>query len=59
MPPSDQCTDEIEASASGAAPGRSIAAMSAAVQSPSGRAHGLDREAAAGARVIHSSTAEE
>ena len=27
MPPSDQCTDEIEAIATGADPGRSIAAQ--------------------------------
>ena len=34
-PPSDQCTEEIDTSASGAAPGRSIASSTAEVQSPS------------------------
>ena len=34
-PPSDQCTEEIDTSASGAAPGRSIASSTADVQSPS------------------------
>jgi hypothetical protein len=33
MPPSRQCTDEIETTASGAAPGRSTAASTAPVQS--------------------------
>src|SRR5476651_1534356 len=34
-PPSDQCTDETDASASGRAPLRSIASSTAEVQSPS------------------------
>ena len=60
IPPSDQCTDETEASAIGGAPGRSIAASTAAVQSPSsGRATTSTVNRPAGARVVHSSTAEE
>ena len=35
IPPSDQCTDEMDASPTGGAPGRAIAASTAAVQSPS------------------------
>ena len=58
-PPSDQCTEEIETSASGAAPGRSMAAMTAEVQSPSaGCFTGSTVKPPASARLIHSSTGE-
>jgi hypothetical protein len=59
-PPSDQCTDEIEASARRAAPGRSIAAITAEVQSPSGgwRTVSMVKPAEA-ARVCHSRIGEE
>src|SRR5262245_59378154 len=59
-PPSAQCTDEMEARATGAAPGFSIAARTAAVQSPScgrGTASMVNRPAQA--RVAHSNTADE
>src|SRR5262245_54319151 len=59
-PPSDQCTDEIEARPTGDAPGRSIAASTAVVQSPAagrGTTSTVNRPAAA--RVVHSSTADE
>jgi len=59
-PPSDQCTEEMEASATGAAPRRSIAAMTAAVQSPwAGRSTTSTAKPPSPARVIHSSTGEE
>jgi hypothetical protein len=52
--------DEIDASAMGGAPDRSIAASTAAVQSPSsGCGTTSTVNPCAGARVIHSSTAEE
>jgi hypothetical protein len=60
VPPSAQCTEEIEASATAGAPGASIAARTAAVQSPSsgrGTAATLNRPACA--RVVHYSTADE
>ena len=60
MPPSDQCTEEMEASATGAAPRRSMAATTAAVQSPSpGRCTTSTVKPPSPARVIHSSTGEE
>src|SRR5262249_56781711 len=59
-PPSDQCTDEIEARPTGDAPGRSIAASTAAVQSPAaGRGTTSTVNTPDGARVVHSSTADE
>ena len=59
-PPSDQCTEEIEASATGAAPVRSIAVSTAAVQSPlPGRRTVSTVKPPASARAIHSSTGEE
>ena len=59
MPPSDQCTDEIDASAIGGAPGRAIAVSTASVQSPcSGRPTVSTVKPPASARVIHSSTGE-
>src|SRR5262249_1885793 len=58
--PSDQCTDETEARPTGDAPGRSIAASTAAVQSPAaGRGTTSTVNRPDGARVIHSSTADE
>ena len=60
MPPSDQCTEDMEASATGAAPGRTMAATTAAVQSPSaGRSTTSTVKPPSAARVIHSSTGEE
>jgi hypothetical protein len=59
LPPSDQCTEEIEATAIGGAPGRAIAVSSAPVQSPfSGRTVSTAKPASP-ARAIHSSTGEE
>ncbi len=59
-PPSDQCTDENEATAIGAAPVRWIASSNAVVQSPSaGRRTVSTVKPPASARVIHSSTGEE
>jgi hypothetical protein len=59
-PPSRQCTEDIEAIAIGAAPGRPIAANSAAVQSPSaGRRTGSTAKPPSAARVIQSSIADE
>ena len=60
MPPSDQCTEEMEASAIGAAPGRAMASASASVQSPlPGRGTVSTVKPCASARAIHSSTGEE
>ena len=58
-PPSDQCTDEIEASATGAAPGRAMAVSTASVQSPlPGRLIASTVKPPVGAREVHSSTGE-
>jgi len=58
-PPSDQCTEEIEASAIGSPCGRSIASSTAEVQSPSaGCATVSTMKSCARARDIHSSTGE-
>jgi hypothetical protein len=58
-PPSDQWIDEIDASATGGAAGRSIAASTAEVQSPSaGCATVSTVNPCAPAREIHSSTGE-
>ena len=58
-PPSDQCTEEIETSASGAAPVRSIASSTAEVQSPSAGCFTVSTvKPPASARLIHSSTGE-
>ena len=55
-----QCTDEIDARPTGGAPGRSIAARTADVQSPSsGRRTVSTVNPSASARVRHSSTGEE
>ena len=60
MPPSDQCTDEIEARPTGGAPDRSMAASTAEVQSPSSGWHTVSTvNACAWLRVCHSSTGEE
>ena len=59
IPPSDQWIDDIDASDSGAAPGRSIASSTAEVQSPSaGCATVSTMKSCARARDIHSSTGE-
>jgi hypothetical protein len=59
-PPSDQCTEEIDASATGAAPGRSMAVSTAEVQSASsGWRMVSTMKPCASARVCHSSTGEE
>ena len=58
-PPSDQWTEEIETRASGSAPGRSIAAITADVQSPSAGCFTVSTaKPPASARLIHSSTGE-
>ena len=58
-PPSDQWIDEIDASASGGAPGRSIASSTAEVQSPSAGCVIVSTvKPCASARAIHSSTGE-
>ena len=59
-PPSDQCTDEIEARLSGGAPDRSMLSRTADVQSPSSGCRTVSTvNPSASARVCHSSTGEE
>ena len=59
-PPSDQCTEENEATAMGAAPARSIAVSRASVQSPlPGRRTVSTEKPPARERDIHSRTGEE